>query len=206
MEAIILPPGDFAAYIFDCDGTLADTMPLHYRAWLATLEPLDCPFPEELFYSLGGTPTDGVVEFLNQRNGLTLPPMETALAKEERFLAMIPEIGPVASVVAVARAAHERGLPLAVASGGFRDVVERILVALGIRPWFRAVVGGDEVANGKPAPDCYLEAARQLGVDPKKCLVFEDTRIGLDSAAAAGMTAVFVPSGPVGATERPANV
>ena len=206
MPTLVLPPGDFAAYLFDCDGTLADTMPLHYRAWRATLDPLGCPFPEELFYSLGGTPTDGVVEFLNQRNGLALPPMETAVAKEQRFLELIPEVGPVESVVAVARAAHARGLPMAVASGGFRRVVEEILVALAIRDWFGAVVGGDEVPHGKPAPDTYLEAARQLGVDPAACLVFEDTRIGLDAAAAAGMAAVFVPSGPAGATERPADV
>ncbi len=206
MTALTLPPGDFAAYLFDCDGTLADTMPLHYQAWRETLDPLGCPFPEELFYSLGGTPTDGVVEFLNHRNGIHLPPMETAIAKELRFMELIPQIGPVESVVAVARAAHERGLPMAVASGGFRRVVEEILTALAIRPWFDAVVGGDEVPNGKPAPDTYLEAARQLGVDPARCLVFEDTRIGLDAAAAAGMAAVFVPSGPAGATERPADV
>ena len=168
MPTLVLPPGDFAAYLFDCDGTLADTMPLHYRAWRATLDPLGCPFPEELFYSLGGTPTDGVVEFLNQRNGLALPPMETAVAKERRFLELIPEVGPVESVVAVARDAHARGLPMAVASGGFRRVVEEILTALAIRDWFGAVVGGDEVVNGKPAPDTYLEAARQLGVDPAR--------------------------------------
>ena len=132
--------------------------------------------------------------------------MATALAKEQRFLDLIPQVGPIEAVVAVARDAHARGFPLAVASGGFRRVVEEILVALGIRDWFGAVVGGDEVPHGKPAPDTYLEAARRLGVDPARCLVFEDTRIGLDAAAAAGMAAVFVPSGPTGATERPADV
>lgn len=206
MTTLLLPPGEFQAYLFDCDGTLADTMPLHYRAWRATLDPLGCPFPEELFYALGGTPTDKIVELLNGRNGTALPPVETAVAKEQTFLAMIPQVRPVEATLAVARAAHARGLPLAVASGGFRPVVEQILTALGIREWFGAVVGGDEVARGKPAPDTYLEAARRLGVAPAACLVFEDTRIGLDAAAAAGMTAVFVPSGPAEAAQRPATV
>ena len=73
-----IPPGEFQAYIFDCDGTLADTMPLHYRAWLAAVGRLGCEFPEDLFYSLGGVPAPGVVEFLNARYGVSMPVIETA--------------------------------------------------------------------------------------------------------------------------------
>lgn len=201
---LTLPPGDFRAYIFDCDGTLADTMPLHFRAWQETLGPeLRHVLPEDFYYSLGGLPTDKIVELLNARHGLTLVPMETALRKERAYLELLPGAQPIEPVLAIARAGHERGLPMAVGSGGFKRVVLQTLDALGITDWFQAVVTADEVPRGKPAPDTYLEAARRLGIDPAGCLVFEDTQLGLDAASAAGMASVFVPSGPAGARREP---
>ncbi len=200
---LTLPPGNFAAYIFDCDGTLADTMPLHYRAWLETLGEQSYLLPENLYFSLGGMPTNKIVELLNARHGLALAPMEIAFRKEEAYLKLLPGAQPVAPVLAIARAGHERGLPMAVGSGGFKRVVLQTLDTLGITDWFQAVVTADEVARGKPAPDTYLEAARRLGVAPGECLVFEDTQLGLDAATAAGMASVFVPSGPAGSRREP---
>jgi HAD superfamily hydrolase (TIGR01509 family) len=195
MIKLDIPPGDFRAYIFDCDGTLADTMPLHYRAWLAAVEPLGCEFPEDLFYSLGGTPTAGVVGFINRHNGTNLPPMEVARHKEELFVSLIPEAQPIEPVVAFMKAAAARGCPLAVGSGGFKSVVLKTLDALGLRDYFPVVVTAEDVVNGKPAPDTYLEAARLLGVAPADCLVFEDTPLGREAALNAGMQCVLVPSG-----------
>ncbi|MBV9126560.1 MAG: HAD family phosphatase, partial [Verrucomicrobia bacterium] len=100
---------------------------------------------------------------------------------------------------------RERGLPMAVGSGGFKRVVSKTLATLGLTDWFGAVVTADEVAHGKPAPDTYLEAARRLGVPPAECLVFEDTQLGLDAATAAGMASVFVPGGHAGALARPTD-
>ena len=188
-----LPDGDFAAYIFDCDGTLADTMPLHYKAWRAALREHDGDFPEALFYELGGTPTVQIVEILNERHGYKMPPVETAREKEELYLQMVAEIGPIEPVVAIVNEVHGK-LPLAVASGGHRHVVIKTLDALGLTSKFDAIVGSEDYVNGKPAPDPFLTAARKLGVDPTRCLVFEDTQIGADAARAAGMKWVLVPA------------
>lgn len=196
MITLDIPPGEFSAYLFDCDGTLADTMPLHYRAWRAVLDPLGCEFPEDVFYSVGGMPTATVVDFLNARNGLSLPARKLAEQKEAIFLTLIPEVGPIPPVVDFLLALEGK-YPLAVASGGFKPVVTATLDALGLLGHFQTLVTAEDVAHGKPAPDTYLEAARRLGVVPERCLVFEDTPLGRESALNAGMQCVLVPSGPV---------
>ncbi len=188
-----IPEGNFEAYIFDCDGTLADTMPLHYRAWCAALAKYSCEFPEPLFYQLGGVPTVRIIEILNERYGLSMPPEQAAREKEALFMELLPEVQPVEMVVEIVRQVHGK-LPLAVASGGHREVVQSTLRAIGILDRFETVVGVEDYANGKPAPDPYLEAARRLKVAPERCLVFEDTETGIASATAAGMQSVLVPS------------
>jgi beta-phosphoglucomutase family hydrolase len=186
-----LPEGDFAAYIFDCDGTLADTMPLHYKAWCAVLKEHACDFPEAFFYELGGVPTERIVEILNERHGHTMPVKETAAYKDSLFIQMIPQTLPIEPVVELV---HQfSGMkPLAVASGGKREIVTKILDALGILGKFQVIVTVENYRRGKPAPDPFLEAARQLGVAPEKCLVFEDTTAGIASARAANMQWVLV--------------
>lgn len=189
---IQLPEGDFAAYIFDCDGTLADTMPLHYRAWCTALREHECDFPEALFYELGGVPTDRIVEILNERHGHSLPVKKTAAFKDELFKQLIPQTLPIEPVVELVRQFH--GVkPLAVASGGTREIVTKILGALGILDKFQAVVTSEDCRRGKPAPDPFLEAARRLGVMPEQCLVFEDTSAGITAAKAAKMQWVLIP-------------
>ena len=187
-----IPKGEFAAYIFDCDGTLADTMPLHYRAWRAVLHEHEADFPEALFYELGGMPTEKIVELLNARHGYSMSPLETALKKEVLFLEMLAEIEPIEPVVAIVAEVSGR-LPMAVASGGNRHVVTRTLRALGLLEKFQTIVCAEDYARGKPFPDPFLVAAERLGVDPAKCLVFEDTLIGEEAARAAGMASVLVP-------------
>ena len=191
-----IPPGEFGAYIFDCDGTLADTMPLHYQAWVEEISRRGGEFPEDLFYSLGGVPAPGVVEFLNHRYNLSLPVEETASRKEARFETLIPQVKAIRPVVDFMLSKSGR-YPLAVGSGGLRSLVNATLEALGIREHFQAVVTYEDVTHPKPAPDTYLLAAQLLGVEPAGCLVFEDTPLGLQCARNAGMQCVLVPSGPV---------
>jgi HAD superfamily hydrolase (TIGR01509 family) len=193
-----IPEGDFAAYIFDCDGTLADTMPLHYKAWCAALRDHECDFPEAFFYELGGVPTVQIVELLNERHGYKMPSKEIAHAKEQLYLEMVAQIGPIEPVVAIVHEFYGR-LPMAVASGGRRSIVVKTLDALGLVDKFEAIIGSEDYVNGKPAPDPFLTAAARLGVEPAKCLVFEDTRIGTTAAEAAGMQWVLVPPLPRGA-------
>jgi len=188
---IQLPKGNFEAYIFDCDGTLADTMPLHYKAWCTVLKEHECDFPEAFFYELGGVPTERIVEILNERHGYSMPVKKTATDKDELFVQMIPQTLPIEPVVELVREFY--GVkPLAVASGGKREIVMKTLEALGIVGKFQTIVTVEDYRNGKPAPDAFLEAARQLKVTPEKCLVFEDTTAGITAAKAANMKWVLV--------------
>jgi beta-phosphoglucomutase-like phosphatase (HAD superfamily) len=190
---LVIPSGDFGGYIFDCDGTLADTMPLHYRAWTRIVAELSGSFPEELFYQLGGKPTAQILRLLRDEHGLKVGDVQKAAErKEEYFLEMIHEVKPIEAVLQIARRWY--GIkPLAVDSGGFRRQIEQTLDALGIRSLFNAVVCVEDYARGKPFPDPFLEAARRLNVLPTACLVFEDSPLGLQAAEAAGMQCVFVP-------------
>jgi beta-phosphoglucomutase-like phosphatase (HAD superfamily) len=187
-----IPAGDFAAYIFDCDGTLADTMPTHYRAWQLALCEHSEAFPEAMFYELGGTPPARIVEILNERHGLSLPVEQTVAFKEATFLELSSEVAAIGPVVAIAKSFAGRR-PMAVASGGHRRVVLTTLRALGIADLFNAIVTSEDYRRGKPAPDPFLEAALRLGVAPEQCLVFEDTTTGIAAATAAGMKSVLVP-------------
>jgi beta-phosphoglucomutase-like phosphatase (HAD superfamily) len=188
-----LPQGDFAAYIFDCDGTLADTMPTHYKAWQAALGEYADRFPEAVFYELGGVPTARIVELLNERHGLSLPVDTTVSHKEHLFLELSVDVAAIEPVVALARS-YAGVKPMAVASGGHRRIVMSTLRALGIAELFQAVVTSEDYRRGKPSPDPFLEAALRLGVPPEKCLVFEDTATGIAAATAAGMQSVLVPA------------
>ena len=186
------PPAGTRGLIFDCDGTLADTMPVHHRAWLAMLTPHGIPFPTERFYRLGGMPTAQIIAVLSRETGV--PVTDTAgmvHAKESAFLDFLHEVTPITEVVAVA-AAYRGRLPMAVASGGYRAVVLQTLTKIGVGDWFDAVVCAEDTARHKPEPDVFLEAARRLGVPPETCVVFEDTDIGLEAARRAAMHAVDV--------------
>jgi HAD superfamily hydrolase (TIGR01509 family) len=189
---ITLPEGEFDAFIFDCDGTLGDTMPIHYRAWCAALGGRAADFPEALFYELGGVPARGIIELLNERHGYSLPVEETADRKEEFYREMAVEIAPIEPVVALVHK-YAGVKPLAVASGGRRSVVTLTLSALGILDHFQTVVTCEDYVHAKPAPDPFLVAAERLGVRPGRCVVFEDTNIGVAAAKAAGMKWVLVP-------------
>jgi beta-phosphoglucomutase-like phosphatase (HAD superfamily) len=187
----IAPPG-IAGLIFDCDGTLADTMPAHYRAWTSMLEPHGIPFPEARFYSMGGMPTAQIIRVLAAEARVLVADVEAMVAEKERlFLQRLDVLVPIVPVVAIA-AAHRGRLPMAVASGGYRDVVARTLERLGLRDWFAAMVTAEDTVRHKPEPDVFLEAARRIGVAANTCAVFEDTGIGIEAARRAGMLAVDV--------------
>ena len=177
--------------IFDCDGTLADTMPLHWRAWQAVTRRHGVHFPEERFYALGGVPSRDILQMLRVEQGLSIDPQAVAREKEEEYLNWLTDVGPVPEVVEVARAHHGR-IPMAVASGGIKPIIERVLVHLGIRDFFVAVVTSEDVQQQKPAPDIFLEAARRIQVAPQFCRAYEDTDLGLQAIRSAGMEAVDI--------------
>lgn len=192
---LTIPPGDFAGYIFDCDGTLVDTMPLHHRAWSLALQRagLRGELDEDLFYSLGGVPTRRVAELLGAHYGLAVDPDRMFVEKEEIFLELEGELRVIPAVVEFARRVA-RSAPVSVASGGPKPIVRHTLERTGLADLFPVVVTPEDVPRGKPAPDMFLHAARLMGVPPGECLVFEDAAPGLEAAAAARMQCVLVPS------------
>jgi HAD superfamily hydrolase (TIGR01509 family) len=190
-----IPEGDFAGYIFDCDGTLVDTMPLHFRAWNKAMQRsgLKGELSEELFYSLGGMPTRKVAGVFAKHYGLAIDVDQVFYQKEELFLEMQTEMKVIQPVVDFARALHGRA-PMSVASGGPKAVVKKTLELMGIDELFPVVVTPEDVTHGKPSPEMFLLAARLMGVPPSRCLVFEDAGPGFEAASAAGMKYVVVAS------------
>jgi len=177
--------------IFDCDGTLADTMPLHWRAWQAITTRHNIKFPQDRFYALGGVPSRDILKMLSQEQGIPLDHLAVAHEKENAYLPLIAQVEPINAVVGIARDNHGK-IPLAVASCVTHCVIEMVLEHLGIRQLFNTVVTSEDVKNQKPAPDIFLEAARRIGVPAKFCRAYEDTDLGLEAIRAAGMEGVDV--------------
>jgi beta-phosphoglucomutase-like phosphatase (HAD superfamily) len=177
--------------VFDCDGTLADTMPLHWRAWQTISRRHQFELNEDRFYSLGGVPSRDILRLLSMEQGIPLDPLMVAHEKEAEYLPLIAQVEPINTVVGVAREFHGK-IPMAVASGGTRHIIEQVLSHLGIRHLFQAVVTSEDIVHQKPAPDIFLEAARRIGVPAHLCRAYEDTDLGMQAIRAAGMDAVDV--------------
>jgi beta-phosphoglucomutase family hydrolase len=184
-------PDHVRGLVFDCDGTIADTMPLHYQAWVAALNEHRVEFPEALFYELAGMPTANIIALLNERHGHNMPVQETADYKESLYQQLIPQVIPIEPVVALVRQFAGK-LPMAVATGATQAICRKTLSALGLLDHFCALVTSDDVKHGKPAPDIFLEAAKRIGVSPENCYAFEDGELGLIAARAAGMVAIDI--------------
>jgi HAD superfamily hydrolase (TIGR01509 family) len=189
---------DYAGYIFDCDGTLADSMVVHYRAWLSALAAhgASFDFDWELFTSRAGMSTPNTVRELNQQFGSALDPEAVSLSQRVEYERFLETVQPVAEVVELARRVSAT-YPVSVASGSERKVVLRTLELIGLGQTFPIVVTPEDVLHGKPAPDMFLLAAERMGVPARDCVVFEDSVLGLEAAKRAGMAAVLV---------RPPNV
>jgi beta-phosphoglucomutase family hydrolase len=186
-----LPVGPFKAYLFDCDGTIVDSMPLHYVAWKTVLADYGCKFDEELFYAWGGMPVAEIIAALNVRSGLAMPSEIIQQRKEQMYYEILPTLKAVPEVLEHIHMSHGK-IPFAVVSGSTRDSVTRSLETLGILDRFETLVCAGDYKKSKPDPEPFLIAAERLGVAPEDCLVFEDTDMGIQAATAAGMASVKV--------------
>jgi beta-phosphoglucomutase family hydrolase len=184
-------PADVRGLIFDCDGTLVDTMPLHYLAWVKALDKVGLHFPEERFYSFAGAPTRTIIEILSKEQNIPCDPEAIAIEKEHIYVESLERLEPIHSVIEIVQ--REKGKrKLAVASGGWKRVVKASLTVVGIEDMFDAIVGADDVTHGKPAPDVFLKAADLLGLTPDQCVVYEDGDMGIVAAQAANMRVIDV--------------
>lgn len=189
------PQNGFDAVIFDCDGTLVDSMPAHFDAWCEALSQFGAGgvFKEDVFFAMGGRPTLDIVVELNDEYDLKLDPMAVALAKREAFLKRLDTVTLIEEVADFAQSLRGK-IPMAIATGGPRMVIEKILKTVGISDWFDEVITAEDIEHGKPAPDIFLHAAYLLNVEPTKCLALEDAPSGILAAQLAGMQVLAIPS------------
>jgi HAD superfamily hydrolase (TIGR01509 family) len=186
-----IPQRPFQAYLFDCDGTIADSMPLHYIAWKQALSEQGCDFPEDLFYQWGGMPVHEIISTLNELRSLNMPVEAVAIRKENLYYEYLPRLTAVPEVLEVIESSHG-SLPFAVVSGSTRESVTASLESLRLLEKFDTLVCAGDYQRSKPHPEAFLLAAERLGVAPANCLVFEDTAMGIQAATAAGMASVKV--------------
>ena len=177
--------------IFDCDGTVVDTMPIHYAAWCSTTAKHGLEFPEDRFYALGGVSPFEVLRMLSEEQGVEIDAEAVTFQKEAKYMELIADAEEIPEVMQIVRDQHGK-LPMAIASGGTHETVEGILKHCGIRHYFDAIVTSQDVENPKPAPDTFLEAARRIKVAPEKCRAYEDADMGIKAIIAAGMEPVDV--------------
>ena len=181
----------FQALIFDCDGTLTDSMETHYRSWRRALELRGLTLNQDDFYSRSGTPSSRVIPEIAHREGVEIDFSAALRDKERFFLAEIKSLKRVDSVAVVASICLGQ-IPMAVASGGTRALVVAQLEQVEMLDWFDAIVTCEDTERHKPDPDVFLEAARRLQVAAEDCCVFEDGEPGIEAAEKAGMKCIDV--------------
>lgn len=179
------------ALIFDFDGTIVDSMPIHFLSWREAFSSLGAVFDEKFFYENAGVSLVGVVETYNRHNGTALSPQEVVARKDAAHLKYLPHTPIIPQVVDVIKANHGI-LPMAIATGNSRNLTEPLISSLGLQRYFNAIVYGEDVENPKPHPDCFLKAASMLEVEPSWCEVFEDGDAGIEGAKRAGMKATDI--------------
>ena len=174
--------------IFDCDGTLVDTIPSHLLAFQEVFDEQQAKVPLSYLLQLSGLSDVGIFERINRDLGYHFDPAQAAHHKERLFLKKyLDRVRPIEPVVAIVRHFHGK-LAMAVATGGFREFASSILKTVDLTHYFATLVAVEDVQHGKPEPDLFLEAARRLGIPPVQCHVFEDADSGVEAARRAGMT------------------
>ena len=188
-ELIINPKAK--ALIFDLDGTLADTMPVHFLAYKHILVNYGINFTPELFAKLAGIPAIGTIEKLNEWFGTKMNAEEVGHFKEREYEKIMHKMKPIVPVVELAKKYHGI-LPMAVGTGGYKRLAWKTMDILGLGKYFDILVSTEDVERPKPFPDTFLKCAEKMGVDPSVCEVFEDAQLGIQAAKTAGMMATLV--------------
>ncbi|TSD64012.1 HAD-IA family hydrolase [Inquilinus sp. KBS0705] len=182
-----LTEGDFKAFLYDCDGTLADNMGAHKESYIRVAADEGVVIEGDIIDEFAGLPTINVIGEINKRYNTNFDPAGFAQRKHDVFVSeYIEKTQPIDYVVNHLKN-HAGKVKIGVVSGGGRTSVEKTLRVLGIDHLVEVLVCAGETPHGKPYADPFLAAAKQLGVEPNKCLVFEDGEPGVQAAEAAGM-------------------
>ena len=182
---------EIKALIFDCDGTLVDSMPLHFKAWQETFEALERDYPHEFVDERKGMPIHEVVKQYNTVYNDNINIQEFVVDRERRVKVRLSNVTAIAPVMDVVNK-YKGILPLAVCSGSMRESVDISIQAIGLRGTFKVILTSDDQLKPKPAPDMFLEASKRLNIHTRYCQVFEDSDLGIQAAENAGMVATDI--------------
>ena len=172
--------------IFDLDGTIADTMPIHYIAWRDTAARYGIDFPEKLFYDLAGVTLYAIARTLNEISGKNVDPVEMGDAKEAEYEQCLWKAKPITPVVEIIKQYYGK-MPMSVGTGGNSRLARKTLEAMGVSQLIDIIVASDNIQNPKPHPETFLRCAELMGIKPEDCQVFEDGALGIQAAQTAGM-------------------
>lgn len=179
------------ALIFDVDGTLADTMPIHLESWNKLGKKYGFQYTRQDLDHNAGKSGQEIVQYINEKHDLQLDPDQIALEKQDAFLESLHQVKPIEPVVNLLERYHGK-IPIAAGTGGFRKVATETLKYIGVWDKIDTLVGSEDVVHHKPAPDTFLKCAEILGVEPVNCIVFEDADLGFRAAKNAGMHLIDV--------------
>ena len=179
------------ALIFDVDGTIVDSMPLHFDIYRKILKEYGIDFTPADFEKLAGIPAIESFAVFNRIYGLNFDAVEMGTYKEAEYEKRLHLIKPIESVVRLIRASYGK-IPMAVGTGGYRHLTQKALRIADIENCFDAIVTCEDVTRFKPDPETFLRCAELMGVEPTDCEVFEDGSLGIHAAKTAGMMAVNV--------------
>lgn len=174
------------ALIFDLDGTLSNSLPVHVATWNTIGEKYNFKFDPKIVTEMTGRPTIEFARHIVERYNLSVEPEKIVKQKQRSFWDSSNLLEPVAEILSIVKEYHGK-LPMSIGTGASRRSTEVQLDALGLTEYFDAIVSADDVTKHKPQPETFLSCARQMNIDPKYCQVFEDGDLGIEAAKKAGM-------------------
>jgi beta-phosphoglucomutase family hydrolase len=179
------------AIIFDLDGTLADTMPVHFLAYKHILAGYGIDFTPGLFATMAGIPAVGTIEKINELFGTSMDAAVVGHTKEREYEKLMHNMKPVEPVVQLMKKYYGK-LPMSVGTGGYHRLAWKTMEILGLDKYIDILVSGEDVTHPKPHPETFLKCAEKMGIAPEYCHVFEDAELGMQAAKSAGMEATLV--------------